>query len=141
MSETCIPVSRYDCNKWQALIIEQQHDWFTATLTFGLCFGLIISYAPQVSFIKSPGNQSLTCTHGIRSLSVSSIKDLLRDSVHGISSSAVPRQPLVFSICAFWLQFCFIACELTATRVTLQWRIVRCCPVLVSLSVRVYTPY
>ncbi|KAJ8082303.1 hypothetical protein PM082_008156 [Marasmius tenuissimus] len=23
------------------------HDWFTATLTFGLCIGLIVSYLPQ----------------------------------------------------------------------------------------------
>ncbi|KAL1730903.1 hypothetical protein EV714DRAFT_209951, partial [Schizophyllum commune] len=34
----------------------QKHDWFTATLTFGLCCGLIISYLPQHARIIRAGS-------------------------------------------------------------------------------------
>lgn len=40
MSESCTP----------------HHDWFTATLTFGLCCGLVISYVPQLYRIVHKGS-------------------------------------------------------------------------------------
>jgi len=69
------------------------HDWFTSLLTFGLCCGLIISYAPQHYRIISNGT----------SLGLSPWFLLL-----GSTSTAAG----LFNM------------------ITLQWRIVRCCPVL-----------
>ncbi|KAF8075944.1 hypothetical protein FPV67DRAFT_1469828 [Lyophyllum atratum] len=75
MSETCVP----------------HHDWFTATLTFGLCCGLIISYAPQLLRIINKGSSEGFSPWFLLLGSTSSAAGFLN-------------------------------------MVTMQWRVVKCCP-------------
>ncbi|KAF9463196.1 hypothetical protein BDZ94DRAFT_1289848 [Collybia nuda] len=87
MSETCTPV-RIFCS---FMLIH--HDWFTAVLTFGLCCGLIISYAPQHLRIINKGSSEGFSPWFLLLGSTSSAAGFLN-------------------------------------MVTMQWRIVRCCPIL-----------
>ncbi|KAF5384190.1 hypothetical protein D9615_003121 [Tricholomella constricta] len=75
-----------------AIPLPQHHDWFTATLTFGLCCGLIISYAPQHLRIINKGSSEGFSPWFLLLGSTSSAAGFLN-------------------------------------MVTMQWRIVKCCPV------------
>ncbi|GLB40051.1 putative protein with repeated motif present between transmembrane helices in cystinosin, yeast ERS1p, mannose-P-dolichol utilization defect 1, and other hypothetical proteins [Lyophyllum shimeji] len=75
MPDTCVP----------------HHDWFTATLTFGLCCGLVISYAPQLLRIVNKGSSEGFSPWFLLLGSTSSAAGFLN-------------------------------------MVTMQWRVVKCCP-------------